>query len=165
MNDQTNTNNPHEPPSGRHSADKPRRHRKGFRLAAVLAVITGIGATAVLAGGHHFGHGGWDSAERIDFPRNDTLGHTTDRRIAAHLADPTQVRCEQQSPHSGPRGRRSSLRACVPTADHDYVIALAHQRTMVKSEGTSSRVISVRSSRSTSDIGGPRRKACSSRSS
>jgi len=52
MNDQTETT---------------RRPRKGFRLAVLLAVIAGVGATVVSAGGHRFGPGGWDSAERIDF--------------------------------------------------------------------------------------------------
>ena len=57
MNDQTKTTQTTKTP----------HRRKGFRIAMLLTLIAGVGATAVWAGGHRFGHGNWDSAERIDF--------------------------------------------------------------------------------------------------
>ena len=74
-NDQNNETCNHQP-----------RHGKGFWAAVLLAVIAGIGATAVWAGGH-FGHGDWDSAERIDF----MVERMTDR---LDLSDEQQTKIE-----------------------------------------------------------------------
>jgi Spy/CpxP family protein refolding chaperone len=60
MNEQTNEKCTHQTANS-----KLRRHSKGFRFAVLLAVVAGIGATAVWAGNHGFGPGPWDSADRM----------------------------------------------------------------------------------------------------
>ncbi len=48
--------------------------------------------------------------QRVDLPRHDPLGHAADRRVAAHLPDPSQVGRHEQRAHAHPRGRRGRLR-------------------------------------------------------
>jgi protein CpxP len=60
MNEETNEKCTREP-----SNNKPTRHSKGFRVAVLLAVVAGIGVTAVWAGNHGFGPGQWDSTDRM----------------------------------------------------------------------------------------------------
>jgi len=76
------TNNP--------DTQKPRRRGKGFKAVVLIAVVASVSATAIWAGGHRFGHGGWDSAERIPFvvermTRRLDLTETQQTNIEARL--------------------------------------------------------------------------------
>ncbi|MPN22381.1 hypothetical protein SDC9_169764 [bioreactor metagenome] len=67
------------------------------------------------------------SAQCVNFPHHVTLGHTTHRRIAAHLGDMIHIDGKQQCFGAQSGGGQSRFTPGVSGADHDDIVML-HNR-------------------------------------
>ena len=67
--------------------------------------------------GEHAHH----AAERVDLADDLPLGHSADRRIAAHLADGVAVHRQQRGAQAHPRRGQGRLEPGMPRAHHDDI--------------------------------------------
>ena len=64
------------------------------------------------------------SPQRVDLADDVPLGHTTDRRIAAHLPDGVEVGRQQRRMSAHPRGGGCGFGSGMSGADNDNVVVV-----------------------------------------
>jgi hypothetical protein len=66
------------------------------------------------------------AAEGIDFANDVTLRHAADGRVAAHLADRVEIRCEQRCARTHTRCGERGFCSGVASANYKHVVVIGN---------------------------------------